>query len=155
MIDLFTSTRVQILSKLIERPYTASEIAKITGYSKTTVSYHLSKLSEAGLVERHERGKWVYYRITPKGERRVKVEAAVSLASLVGAVISAVVFAALKLLSAAEKPLIVAEKAVTPHAITPYAPTTEAAGSAFDLQLVFLIVAVVLACVFVYLRFRK
>lgn len=155
MIDLFTSTRVRILSKLIERPYTASEIAKITGYSKTTVSYHLSKLSEAGLVERLERGKWVYYRITPKGEMRVKVEAAVSLASLAGAVISTVVFAALKLWSAAEKPLMVADKSITPHAITPYAPTTEAAGGAFDLQLLFLIVAVVLAGVFVYLRFGK
>jgi len=155
VIDLFTSTRVQILSKLIERPYTASEIAKITGYSKTTVSYHLSKLSEAGLVERLERGKWVYYRITPKGEMRVKVEAAVSLASLAGAVISAVVFAAMKLWSAAEKPVMAAEKAVTPYAITPSVPTTEAAGSAFDLQLLFLIAAVVLAGVFVYLRFRK
>jgi len=140
VIDLLTSTRVQILSKLIERPYTASEIAKITGYSKTTVSYHLSKLNEAGLVERLERGKWVYYKITPKGERRVKVEAAISLASLAGAVISAAISALKYALRFAEKPLMVAERTYTPPA------------TGINLEL---IVALILISIFVYLKFRK
>jgi len=140
VIDLLTSTRVQILSKLIERPYTASEIAKITGYSKTTVSYHLSKLNEAGLVERLERGKWVYYKITPKGERRVKVEAAISLASLAGAVISAAISALKYALKFAEKPLMVAERTYTPPA------------TGINLEL---IVALILISIFVYLKFRK
>jgi len=140
VIDLLTSTRVQILSKLIERPYTASEIAKITGYSKTTVSYHLSKLNEAGLVERLERGKWVYYKITPKGERRVKVEAAISLASLAGAVISAAISALKYALKFAEKPLMVAERTYT-------SPAT-----GINLEL---IVALILISIFVYLKFRK
>ncbi len=97
MIEIFTSTRVQILSKLSKRPCTASEIAKMTGYSKTTVSYHLSKLSEAGLVERVERGKWVYYRITDRGLRRIKVEVAAAIGSLIAAITSIAAFAALKL----------------------------------------------------------
>ena len=157
MIELFTSTRVQILSKLIERPYTASEIAKITGYSKTTVSYHLSKLTEAGLVERLERGKWVYYRITPKGETRVKGEAAVSLASLAGAVISAAIFVVLRLQERAEKFVVAGEKKVIPTSIPERTPavTIQEVGAAVDWQLGLLVAAVVFLLIFLFIRFRK
>jgi len=157
VIELFTSTRVQILSKLIERPYTASEIAKLTGYSKTTVSYHLSKLNEAGLVERLERGKWVYYRITPKGERRVKVEAAISLVSLAGAVISAVAFAMLRLQGkAVEKFAVAGEKEVVPTSIPKRAPVTiQEVGGGMDWQLLLLAAAFAFLLIFIFMRFRK
>ena len=35
------------------------------GVSQPTVSHHLRKLREAGLLESERRGTWVYYRVTP------------------------------------------------------------------------------------------
>lgn len=36
------------------------------GVSQPTVSHHLRKLREAGLIESERRGTWVYYRATPE-----------------------------------------------------------------------------------------
>ncbi len=154
MIELFTSTRVQILSKLAERPHTPSEIAKITGYSKTTVSYHLSKLSDAGLVERVERGKWVYYRITPKGEKRIRMEVAASIASFVGAAVSAIAFVALKLSEIAGR-FVAEEKGVYRPAYVPEIKEVKEIGPAFDPLLILPVISALLLALFVILRFRK
>lgn len=35
------------------------------GVSQPTVSHHLKKLREAGLLESERRGTWVYYRLAP------------------------------------------------------------------------------------------
>jgi ArsR family transcriptional regulator len=35
------------------------------GVSQPTVSHHLKKLREAGLLESDRRGSWVYYRVAP------------------------------------------------------------------------------------------
>ena len=35
------------------------------GVSQPTVSHHLKKLREAGLLESERRGSWVYYRVSP------------------------------------------------------------------------------------------
>ena len=35
------------------------------GLSQPTVSHHLKKLREAGLLESERRGTWVYYRVDP------------------------------------------------------------------------------------------
>ena len=35
------------------------------GVSQPTVSHHLKKLREAGLLESERRGSWVYYRVAP------------------------------------------------------------------------------------------
>ncbi len=146
MIEIFTSTRVQILSKLSKRPCTASEIAKMTGYSKTTVSYHLSKLSEAGLVERVERGKWVYYRITDRGLRRIKVEVAAAIGSLIAAIMSIAAFAALKL-SEVKKP-VVADMKGREYVVV----TTSYTG--FDHTYLLLAAFLILLSLFLILKFR-
>lgn len=146
MIEIFTSTRVQILSKLSKRPCTASEIAKMTGYSKTTVSYHLSKLSEAGLVERVERGKWVYYRITDRGLRRIKVEVAAAIGSLIAAITSIAAFAALKL-SEVKKP-VVADMKGREYVVV----TTSYTG--FDHIYLLLAASLILLSLFLVLKFR-
>ena len=39
--------------------------------SQPTVSHHLRVLSEAGLVQREQRGKWAYYRLHPEPLRLV------------------------------------------------------------------------------------
>src|SRR6478735_2802938 len=39
------------------------------GVSQPTVSHHLKKLREAGLLESERRGSWVYYRLAPSALR--------------------------------------------------------------------------------------
>lgn len=41
------------------------------GVSQPAVSHHLRVLPEAGLVEREQRGRWVYYRLRPESLRLV------------------------------------------------------------------------------------
>jgi ArsR family transcriptional regulator, arsenate/arsenite/antimonite-responsive transcriptional repressor len=41
------------------------------GLSQPTVSFHLKKLHEAGLLDREKRGVWVYYSLNPAAVRRL------------------------------------------------------------------------------------
>ena len=36
------------------------------GLSQPTVSHHLKVLTDAGLLEREQRGRWAYFRIVPE-----------------------------------------------------------------------------------------
>jgi ArsR family transcriptional regulator, arsenate/arsenite/antimonite-responsive transcriptional repressor len=49
------------------------------GLSQPTVSHHLKKLTEAGLLEREQRGKWAYFSL-----RRDAVEKLAAVADLKG-----------------------------------------------------------------------
>ena len=40
------------------------DLTEPVGLSQPTVSHHMKLLVEAGLVEREQRGRWVYYRPT-------------------------------------------------------------------------------------------
>jgi len=42
------------------------------GLSQPTVSHHMKKLVEAGLVKREQRGKWAFYSIIPEGFREIR-----------------------------------------------------------------------------------
>lgn len=90
MIEILASTRLQILLKLKERPHTISELSKALGFSKTTASYHLEKLEANGLVQRVERGKWVYYKITDQGLKSMQIKLIASIATLCTSFVSAV-----------------------------------------------------------------
>lgn len=92
MLELVISTRLQILLKLKERPHTISELSKALGFSKTTASYHLEKLQSGGLVERIERGKWVYYRITDRGLKNMQIRLLASIISLSAFTVSMIAF---------------------------------------------------------------
>ena len=67
---LASETRIAILRCLAERQMTLTEMAERLQISKPGVMKHLELLQEAGLVSRDppER-KWIYYRLTTKGER--------------------------------------------------------------------------------------
>ena len=67
---LASDTRLDILKNLDGRPLGLNDIAKLTNLNKATLHEHLTKLHEAGLIKRMERDghKWVYYRLTWKGE---------------------------------------------------------------------------------------
>jgi ArsR family transcriptional regulator, arsenate/arsenite/antimonite-responsive transcriptional repressor len=41
------------------------------GLSQPTVSHHLKKLVDAGLLEREQRGKWAYFSINPEAMARL------------------------------------------------------------------------------------
>ena len=55
--------RVQIVNLLAnaDEPVCVCDITPHTGLSQPTVSFHLKKLLNAGLLEREQRGKWAYY----------------------------------------------------------------------------------------------
>lgn len=75
--DIFTTARSRILLQLQSRPHTVSELSRMTGYSKSTLSYHLEKLVETGMVKRVDNGrKWIYYELTEKGKSAIKYDIA-------------------------------------------------------------------------------
>ena len=56
-------TRLGIVKALAERERCVNEIAEATGADVSTVSLHLTRLRHAGVVEREQRGKHVFYRL--------------------------------------------------------------------------------------------
>jgi ArsR family transcriptional regulator, arsenate/arsenite/antimonite-responsive transcriptional repressor len=47
------------------------ELEEPLGLSQPTVSHHLKKLREAGLVTGEKRGRWVHYRVVPEKIREI------------------------------------------------------------------------------------
>ncbi len=69
---LSADARQQMMKLLAKRPYTASEISKLTGRHVTTITQHLVILEKASLVKKKPNHKWVYYELPEKGERLFK-----------------------------------------------------------------------------------
>ena len=69
--------RVRIVNALAtsDDPVCVCELIEPLRLSQGTVSHHLKKLTDAGLLERAQRGRWAYYSLSP--------EAASTLAALV------------------------------------------------------------------------
>jgi len=67
---LASDTRLDILRALDGKKLSLNDISRITNLNKATLHEHLKKLYEAGLVKKNEREghKWVYYKLTWKGE---------------------------------------------------------------------------------------
>jgi demethylmenaquinone methyltransferase/2-methoxy-6-polyprenyl-1,4-benzoquinol methylase/ArsR family transcriptional regulator len=61
------ATRLRLLALLAEAELTVSELVTILGQSQPRISRHLKLLAEAGLVERHREGAWVFFLITQSG----------------------------------------------------------------------------------------
>ncbi|WP_026605765.1 ArsR/SmtB family transcription factor [Methylocapsa acidiphila] len=61
------ATRLRLLSLLAEAELTVTELVTILGQSQPRVSRHLKLLVEAGLVERHREGAWVFFFIAQAG----------------------------------------------------------------------------------------
>jgi ArsR family transcriptional regulator len=55
--------RVKILSLVAtaDEPVCACEFTPALGLTQATVSHHLKKLTEIGLLDREQRGKWAYF----------------------------------------------------------------------------------------------
>jgi len=67
---LASDTRLDILRSLDGKKLSLKDISHITNLNKATLHEHLTKLNQAGLVKKNEREghKWVYYKLTWKGE---------------------------------------------------------------------------------------
>ena len=59
--------RVKIVNLLAtsDEPVCACEIVPVLGLSQATVSHHLKKLTDAGLLDREQRGKWAFFSLNP------------------------------------------------------------------------------------------
>lgn len=56
-------SRLRIMALLARGELTVSELTQILGQSQPRVSRHLKILADAGLIERHREGAWMFYRI--------------------------------------------------------------------------------------------
>jgi ArsR family transcriptional regulator, arsenate/arsenite/antimonite-responsive transcriptional repressor len=65
--------RVRILNVLAtsEEPVCVCELIEPLSLAQPTVSHHLKKLVEAGLLEREQRGKWAYFTLKPEATARL------------------------------------------------------------------------------------
>ena len=66
--------RVKIVNLLArgEGPVCACEFEPALGLSQATVSHHLKTLTQAGLLEREQRGKWAYFSLSPEASSRLE-----------------------------------------------------------------------------------
>jgi arsenate reductase (thioredoxin) len=67
--------RLRLVSLLATSPtgeLCACELPDLLGRSQPTISHHLSQLHDVGLIEREQRGKWAWFRLTPGGLGRIR-----------------------------------------------------------------------------------
>jgi ArsR family transcriptional regulator, arsenate/arsenite/antimonite-responsive transcriptional repressor len=69
--------RVRIVNALAQsdEPVCACEFEPALGLAQSTVSHHLKKLTDAGLLEREQRGKWAYFSLRPEAVERLALVA--------------------------------------------------------------------------------
>jgi ArsR family transcriptional regulator len=74
--------RVRIVNVLATsgEPVCVCHLVEPLGLSQPTVSHHLKKLTEAGLLDREQRGKWAYYAL-----RRGAVDTLAAVVDMKGA----------------------------------------------------------------------
>ena len=65
---LSSHTRVEILRNLNRGQMTLTDLARVLEFCKSTVHEHLKRLLEARLVYRITGRKWIYYRLSRKGD---------------------------------------------------------------------------------------
>jgi ArsR family transcriptional regulator, arsenate/arsenite/antimonite-responsive transcriptional repressor len=68
-------TRVRLLQYLAESESgtaCACHLPDALGITQPTLSHHMRKLHDAGLVERERRGRWVHYTVQPEAMRQVR-----------------------------------------------------------------------------------
>jgi ArsR family transcriptional regulator, arsenate/arsenite/antimonite-responsive transcriptional repressor len=65
--------RVRIVNLLATtaEPVCACEFEPALGLSQPTVSHHLKKLTDVGLLEREQRGKWAYFSLNDEAMSRL------------------------------------------------------------------------------------
>jgi ArsR family transcriptional regulator len=69
--------RVRIVNLLlsVDQAVCVCDIVPVTGLTQPTVSHHLKKLMDAGLLRREERGTWAYYSVEDEAMDRLRLVA--------------------------------------------------------------------------------
>ena len=62
-------TRIRILALFNSGELTVTELVSVLRQSQPRISRHLRLLCEAGLLERHREGTWIFYRLFDGGEK--------------------------------------------------------------------------------------
>jgi ArsR family transcriptional regulator len=70
---LADTARVRIVNLVAtsDDPVCACHLIEPLGLSQPTVSHHLKRLVDAGLLDREQRGKWAYFSLTPEASTRL------------------------------------------------------------------------------------
>lgn len=68
------STRLRLVALLANGELSVTDITDICGQSQPRISRHLKLLVEAGVVNRHREGTWVYFSLVAGGPLRVLVD---------------------------------------------------------------------------------
>ncbi len=68
-LALADRTRLRLLSLMADGEVAVGYLAEQIGESQPKVSRHLAYLRNAGLVSTRRDGKWIFYSITPQGDR--------------------------------------------------------------------------------------
>jgi ArsR family transcriptional regulator, arsenate/arsenite/antimonite-responsive transcriptional repressor len=58
-------TRLRIMALLLERELCVCDLMSVLRVPQSTVSRHMTRLKNAGLVSDRRAGKWVHYRLEP------------------------------------------------------------------------------------------
>ena len=66
------SRKIVNLLATSDEPVCACEFEPALELSQPTVSHHLKKLTEAGLLERDQRGKWAYFSLKPEASSQLE-----------------------------------------------------------------------------------
>lgn len=69
MKALSDPTRLRLLSHVASQgreSVCACDVIESLGVNQSTVSHHMKKLVDAGLLEREQRGRWAYYTVIPE-----------------------------------------------------------------------------------------
>jgi ArsR family transcriptional regulator, arsenate/arsenite/antimonite-responsive transcriptional repressor len=79
--------RLRLLSLISNAEGAEACVCNLTGplgLSQPTVSHHLKVLSDAGLLQREQRGRWAYYRVVPERVELLRGALVTPAASVVG-----------------------------------------------------------------------
>ncbi len=70
---LANASRLKILGLLAQRPYSGEELAALLDLKAPTVSHHLSKLAEAGLVSARAEGYYSVYQLEEDALKKIRL----------------------------------------------------------------------------------
>lgn len=68
-------SRLRIVALLSHGELTVSDLVDVLGQSQPRISRHLRLLTDAGVVDKHREGSWVFFDLTPDGPIREAVDA--------------------------------------------------------------------------------
>ncbi len=57
------ATRLHLLALLARAPRCVCELTEVLAVSQPTISHHLARLRQAGLIREQRMGQWVFYRV--------------------------------------------------------------------------------------------